>query len=81
MQRQPTAVTADCTAETDLRDGQMQDTLSEGFDFNCAVDSDLKASDPNNENDDHLNINYFDMPLITISDFLQDEEFKHMYAY
>jgi len=40
MPRQPTAVTADRTAETDLRDGQIQNTLSEGFVFNCALDLD-----------------------------------------
>ena len=28
LPRQPTAVTADCTADTDLRDGQIQNTLS-----------------------------------------------------
>ena len=81
MPRQPTAATADCTAEIDLRVGQILNTVSEGFDFNCAVDLDLEASDTNNENEDQLNMNSLDMPLITISDYLQDEEFKHMYAY
>jgi len=31
-------------AETDLRDGQIQNTLSEDFDCNCAIDSDLQHS-------------------------------------
>jgi len=79
--RHLTAETADCIADSDIRVGQVQNTLPEGFDFNCAVDSDLEAFDPNNESDDQLNINSFDMPLITTSDYLQDEEFKHMYAY
>ena len=81
LPRHLTAETADCIADSDIRVGQFQNTLSEGFDFSCAVDSDLDASDPNNENDEQLNINSFDMPLITTSDYLQDEEFKHMYAY
>jgi len=79
--RHLTAETADCIADSDIRVGQFQNTLSEGFDFNCAVDSDLQALDPNNGDNEQLNINSFDMPLITTSDYLQDEEFKHMYAY
>jgi len=48
--RHLTAETADYTADSDIRVGQFQNTLSEGFDFNCAVDSDLEAFDPNNGN-------------------------------
>ena len=62
--RHLTAETADCIADSDIRVGQFQNTLSEGFDFNCAVNSDLVASHPNNENDEQLNINSFDMPLL-----------------
>jgi len=75
------AETADCIADSDIRDGQFQKALPEGSDLNCAVNLDLVASDPNNENDEQLNINSLDMPLITTSDYLQDEELKHMYAY
>ena len=81
MPRQPTAATADCTTETDLSDGQIQNTLTEGFDFNCAVDLDLEPYETNNGNNDQLNMNSFDTSLITVSDYLQDEEFKFMYTY
>ena len=62
--RHLTAETADYTADSDIRVGQFQNTLSEGFDFNCAVDSDLEAFDPNNGNNDQLNINSFDIHYI-----------------
>ena len=41
--RHLTAETADYTADSDIRVGQFQNTLSEGFDFNCAVDSNLRG--------------------------------------
>jgi len=41
--RHLTAETADCIVVSDSRVGQFQNTLSEGFDFNCAVDSDLEV--------------------------------------